>query len=86
MESDILYYENETRDKEEQVNKMIEEFEQIGKEINELENKYRSKFSIKKDTMTLKLGPQPKSFFPEIGDKMINDEFQVKFNVLAVKP
>jgi polyisoprenoid-binding protein YceI len=26
-----------------------------------------------------------KSFFPEIGDKMIYDEFKVKFNVVAVK-
>ncbi len=37
----------------------------------------RSKYDVKYGS---------KSFFPEIGDKMINDEFQVKFNVLAVKP
>ena len=36
----------------------------------------RSKFDIKYGS---------KSFFPEIGDKMINDEFRVQFNVVAVK-
>ena len=36
----------------------------------------RSKFDIKYGS---------KSFFPEIGDKLIYDEFTVKFNVVAVK-
>lgn len=36
----------------------------------------RSKFDVKYGS---------KSFFPEIGDKMINDEFKLKFNVVAVK-
>jgi polyisoprenoid-binding protein YceI len=36
----------------------------------------RSKFDIKYGS---------KSFFPEIGDKLIYDEFIVKFNVVAVK-
>jgi polyisoprenoid-binding protein YceI len=36
----------------------------------------RTKFDIKYGS---------KSFFPEIGDKMINDEFAVKFNIVAVK-
>ena len=36
----------------------------------------RSKFDVKYGS---------KSFFPEIGDKMIYDEFQVKFNIVAVK-
>lgn len=36
----------------------------------------RSKFDVKYGS---------KSFFPEIGDKMINDEFKLKFNVIAVK-
>ena len=36
----------------------------------------RSKFDIKYGS---------KSFFPEIGDKMINDEFTVKFNLVATK-
>lgn len=36
----------------------------------------RSKYDVKYGS---------KSFFPEIGDKMINDEFKVKFNVVAVK-
>ena len=36
----------------------------------------RSKFDVKYGS---------KSFFPEIGDKMIYDEFKLKFNVLAVK-
>ena len=36
----------------------------------------RSKFDVKYGS---------KSFFPEIGDKMIYDEFKVKFNVVAVK-
>ena len=36
----------------------------------------RSKFDVKYGS---------KSFFPEIGDKMIYDEFKVKFNVVGVK-
>lgn len=36
----------------------------------------RSKFDVKYGS---------KSFFPEIGDKMIYDEFKLKFNVVAVK-
>ena len=36
----------------------------------------RSKFDIKYGS---------KTFFPEIGDKMINDEFQIRFNILAVR-
>lgn len=36
----------------------------------------RSKYDVKYGS---------KSFFPEIGDKMIYDEFKVKFNVVAVK-
>ncbi|TAL59377.1 MAG: YceI family protein [Bacteroidetes bacterium] len=36
----------------------------------------RSKYDIKYGS---------KTFFPEIGDKMINDEFKVKFSVVAVK-
>jgi len=36
----------------------------------------RSKFDVKYGS---------KSFFPEIGDKMINDEFKLKFNVIASK-
>ncbi len=36
----------------------------------------RAKFDIKYGS---------KSFFPEIGDKMIYDEFKVKFNIVAVK-
>lgn len=36
----------------------------------------RSKFDIKYNS---------KTFFPEIGDKMINDEFTVKFSVVAVR-
>ena len=36
----------------------------------------RSKYDVKYGS---------KSFFPEIGDKMINDEFTLKFNVVAAK-
>ena len=36
----------------------------------------RSKFDVKYGS---------KSFFPDIGDKMIYDEFTLKFNVVAVK-
>ena len=36
----------------------------------------RSKFDVKYGS---------KSFFPEIGDKMIYDEFKLKFNVVAIK-
>jgi polyisoprenoid-binding protein YceI len=36
----------------------------------------RAKFDIKYNS---------KSFFPEIGDKMIYDEFQLKFNIIAVQ-
>lgn len=36
----------------------------------------RSKYDVKYGS---------KTFFPEIGDKMINDEFKVKFSVVAVK-
>jgi chromosome segregation ATPase len=42
LESDIIYYEKETKDKEEQLNKLKEEFKTIHKELFDLEVEYRT--------------------------------------------
>jgi Mor family transcriptional regulator len=41
MESDIAYFEKETKEREEQINRLVDEFDKTGKDIEELEKEYK---------------------------------------------